>query len=166
MLQAFIMCKGPIRDHLQEIDQDDLYPTKAEIDTIKSLILTLKTVEVGSQRLGKRGISLADADIIFEFMLNKLNQQNTDFAKEICAALEKRIKQRRLQDVSSLLAYLEDPHFLVPTIHSTRFLQYTTNKDVLAKLARDLILRLFPSDNVPITTVQEEPMETEGVHSS
>jgi hypothetical protein len=48
-----------------------------------------------------------DDEGVFKFLFKKLKSQNSDFSKELLAALQRRFNERRNKDVMTLMAYLQ-----------------------------------------------------------
>jgi hypothetical protein len=57
--------------------------------------------------LSKESATLMTAEGVFKFCFKKLKSQNSDFRKELLAALQRRFNERRNKDVMTLMAYLQ-----------------------------------------------------------
>ena len=144
MLKRFIELKKPVELTLVEFDKKDMFPSDSEIKVIEDLIEPLDIIEACSRRLCSRDVNLAKADQIFEYELQALGKLETDIGKRFAEEIKYRITERRLTSVATLLAYLENPMFL--SLNKNLLLQYA-NKTEIQKLARDILMRLFPSAN-------------------
>ena len=93
-------------------------------------------------------------------MFEELRELTSPFGVLLKQAIEDRIEERRtnrLMELSTLLAYLEDRNFLTTT--HDKILLYADKRDI-AKVARDLYMRLFPVNEQPDSSVQApEPTE-------
>ena len=75
-------------------------------------------------------------------MIKELRKHETEFAIELTASVEKRIKERRQVKHATLLAYLENPNFLHASVQFDKVLPYSSKADI-TKLMKDLYIRLF-----------------------
>ena len=75
-------------------------------------------------------------------MIRELRQLNTSIAIRLEMAVMDRVKERRLKEAATLLAYLRDPKFIDNLPSPNKILSYANKKEV-ANLARDLYIRLF-----------------------
>ena len=125
-----------------------MYPSDEELDGIKALVDALEIVEAGTRRLCARDVDLAKADRIFEYILKELRLLDSRIAERLEAAVHERIIERRQKEASTLLAYLKDPTFLTRVSKGKLILDYA-NKTTIRTLAKDLYMRLFPTENQP-----------------
>ena len=109
-------------------------------------------------RRPNRTRTLRPADKVFEYVLKELKQLKGVFASLLLEKVEKRINERRLPKLSTLLAYLEDPCFFEELVTETVSLEYATLDDVVLT-AKDLYLRLYPSKS-PISQSQGNTDDT------
>ena len=119
-----------------------MYPTDDEMKIIKELIQALGIIETASRRLCRREVNLAKADRIYEWMLRKLDELESNVSDRLRNEVGYRISERRPKKVATLLAYLENPMFLDLT--KDRLLKYATKPEI-KEMANDILLRLYPS---------------------
>ena len=99
-------------------------------------------------------LSKGDADLLFgllQFILEKLNEQNSPISQEIKDAFEERVLARRLTKVVHLMEYLQTPRFLDQP--QDYFKQRIVKSDI-TKLATSLIRRLFQQHKTLLTKLR------------
>ena len=143
MLKRFIEVLGPIRHALVDFKKAHMIPSQTEIDIIEELIEPLDIIEACTRLLCSRDVNLAKADQIFEYALRELHKLESDIGKRLCEEVEYRINERRQKTVATLLAYLENPMFLN---HNRNLKLEYASKTEIQKLAKEILLRLFPSE--------------------
>ena len=79
-------------------------------------------------------------------MVLELRQLKSYFGMELAASVEYRIEERRLEKLSTLQAYLENPHFFDPELAAERLLPYAS-KNVMTNQIRDIVMRLFNEED-------------------
>ena len=142
MLDRFLDVKSVVAKVLVDMSKFDLYPSEGEIRTCEELVRSLKVVEKASLSLGRRDCSLEKSEKIFEFLFTKLQEQEGRISQDLLEALEGRIKERRLSEQAALLYFLEEPSSYSTLQEESTDLIYPS-KNELAKVARDIYVRLF-----------------------
>ena len=98
-------------------------------------------------------------------MIKELQALNSDFAKELTTSVKDRIDERRQPKLSTLLAYLNDPHFLDASKSWGRVLSYA-NKTAITTLAKEIYMRLFHEEQDEASNEgpqdSQEPVDSTG----
>ncbi len=108
-IKRFLEIKTAVGKTLIDLNKMDLFPEKDEVDVLEHLAEALDLVETASLALSRRDSTLNKADIIFEFLLKNLEEQDTAASRQLFSAVRERILERRKKDLSCLLAFLDDP---------------------------------------------------------
>ena len=90
-------------------------------------------------------------------MIKELRKLSTHIGMTLTTSVEDRIHERRQTKLSTLQAYLEDPHFLDSEMDVDRILLYATKSNITT-LARDIYMRLFKEEE---QSIQPEPVQPE-----
>ncbi|GFX84021.1 uncharacterized protein TNCV_4858291 [Trichonephila clavipes] len=69
--------------------------TNVEFETVTSIVVGLKPVKIGLEKLCRRNATLPTAEGVFSSVIGELNQQNSEFAKNMKYSLIQRIDERR-----------------------------------------------------------------------
>ena len=167
MLKRFLEVLDQVHHVLVDfkMNVDTFIPSKTEIEIIKPVVQALSIVDSAGRKLGARKATLASADAIFEFMIGRLSTLNSPFANRLNGAIQTRIEQRRLNTLSTLMAFLENPNFLdsIKNLH----LQYGSRNDMI-QAAKELLIDLKLDQDEESEQVdsqdkehpETEPMET------
>ena len=99
-------------------------------------------MEFATKMLSKVDIDLLYADQMTQFVIMKLDQQNSEISQVLKEAFESRVMSRRQTKVVHLMEYLQDSRYLEQ--NQDFFGQKIVKSDV-TKLAISLIKRLFPT---------------------
>jgi hypothetical protein len=145
MLQRFLKMKVVVPKALIDHGQSALFLSDPELSLISELVEALEIVECGTRALCRRDATLSSGDLIFEFMIQKLNGLESQFAVQLGNAVQTRIEERRLPGLAELQGYLENPVFLDSIVETGAKLFYPGRNDI-AKLARDQFVRLFVAE--------------------
>ena len=122
-----------------------MFPSPEDIKIIEELVDPLDTIELCATRLCARDVNIAKADRIFEYMIRELRELKSDVGVRLCTEVEYRIYERRLKIPATLMAYLENPMFLIQKTPK-KLLTYATKVEIQNE-AKDLLLRLFSAEN-------------------
>ena len=143
LLRRFIKVKGPIHHALVDLKKTDMMPVEDDIKIIEDMANTLESVEAVSLCLQDRGVTLAEADRMFDFALESLNHkaETSYFALKIRDSLLSRVLYRRNKCLTTLMQYLENRKFLD---EDDQVLPKAT-KEEITQYAEDLYVRLFPN---------------------
>ncbi|GFU77597.1 uncharacterized protein TNCV_3499691 [Trichonephila clavipes] len=79
--------------------------TNVEFETVTSIEAGLKPVKIGLEKLYSRNTTLLTAEGVFYFVI-ELNEQNSEFAKNVKYSLIQRINERRNLNLMRLMEYL------------------------------------------------------------
>ena len=91
-------------------------------------------------------------------MVKELRKLETNFGIDLAASVEYRINERRLAALSTLQAYLENPHFIAGSLDDPRVLTYA-NKTAITTLAKDIYIRLFGREDIDEEVIEENSHE-------
>ena len=145
MVQRFLELSDVLPTALNELASNHLFPSEDELQLATEIVDSLNLVEVAVLALGRRDSDLAKADKIFTFLLSNLEQQTGALSTKLGEAITTRILERRNPLISGLLVYLDDAAEFEQLSQDSPF-EFPT-KTELAKTARDLFVRLFPSQD-------------------
>ena len=146
MIRVFNKAQIPIHADLVHKKKVSMFPSEYEVKILKELEEALEAVEWATTSLGSRNVTLAQADEFFEVTLGRLWESKSEIARSLAEKLYTRILQRRLKTVATLLAYLENPHFL-KAIGKQTHLSYATKNEITEFMAT-LYERLYPFEDV------------------
>ncbi|GFV02432.1 uncharacterized protein TNCV_1023601 [Trichonephila clavipes] len=77
-----------------------------EFETVTTIIAGLNPVKIGLETLCSLNASLLTAEGVFSFVIGELNEQNSEFAKNMKYSLIQRINERRNVNLIGLTQYL------------------------------------------------------------
>ena len=83
-----------------------------DLQRVHELCEALTPVKFATKMLSKKEADLLYADQMVQFVLAKLDEQNSAISQEIKEAFEKRVLARRLTKVVHLMEYLQNPKFI------------------------------------------------------
>ncbi|KAF2890274.1 hypothetical protein ILUMI_15899 [Ignelater luminosus] len=75
---------------------------------INDLIVSLQPFKLGNEALCRREPTLITADTTFQFILDKLQKQDTVLSNQLSKSLRERIQERRTE-LTGVLIYLQNP---------------------------------------------------------
>lgn len=107
MLERFYNLKNCIDKALIDIESEIKFSDN-EWFIIKDLIANLQPFKLGVEALCRRESTLITADTTVQFILDKLQQQNTVLSNQLSQTLHERIQERRT-DLTGVLIYLQNP---------------------------------------------------------
>ena len=113
-----------------------------DLEKINELCCALTPLEFATKMLSKIDADLLYADQMTQFVILKLNEQNSEISQVMKEAFEERVLSRRQTKVVHLMEYLKKPRYLEK--NQDFFKQRIVKSDVV-KLATSLIKRLFPA---------------------
>ncbi|OXA54474.1 hypothetical protein Fcan01_11805 [Folsomia candida] len=94
MIKRFVTLKVSILKSLIDIDSEMSF-SEQEWATLSSLASVLEPVKLTVEALCRRDTNLHTADAMLQFMITKLENQNSTMSTELVTVLTRRIKQRR-----------------------------------------------------------------------
>ncbi|GFV70965.1 uncharacterized protein TNCV_2355091 [Trichonephila clavipes] len=81
--------------------------TNVEFETVTTIVAGLKPVKIGLEKLGSRNVmKCRTAEGVFSFVIGELNEQNSEFAKNMKYSLIQRINEKRNVHLIGLMQYL------------------------------------------------------------
>ncbi|GFT13645.1 BED-type domain-containing protein [Trichonephila clavipes] len=105
MLEKFLEIKSAISKALIDIKEEQMM-VNVEFTTVTTIVKGLKPVKIGSEKLCSRNATLLTAEGAFSFVIGELNEQNSEFAKNMKYSLIQRINERRNINLIGLMQYL------------------------------------------------------------
>ncbi|GFU85781.1 uncharacterized protein TNCV_1069261 [Trichonephila clavipes] len=82
MLERFLEIKSAISKALIDIKEEQMMGN-VEFETVTTIVKVLKTVKIGLEKLCSRNATLLTAEGVFSFVIGELNEQNSEFAKNM-----------------------------------------------------------------------------------
>ncbi|GFT76769.1 uncharacterized protein TNCV_2102531 [Trichonephila clavipes] len=105
MLERFLEIKSAILKALIDIKEEQMM-TNVEFETVTTIVAGLKSVKIGLEKLCSRNATLLTAEGVFSFVIGELNEQNSEFAKNMKYSLIQRINERHDVNLTGLMQYL------------------------------------------------------------
>ena len=159
MLEKFVKLEGPLMTIWPTLAKSKkLSLEQSDFQVAKNIIAVLKPCLAASKNLCRRDATLYTAEIIMQELSNELENLDSDLASELALKVRERYRQRRQDDVVSLLKYLstgiiddeeKDPLFRM------------ASKNRIMKLAKSLLTRLFPNESKPESNDSEKDVIVE-----
>ncbi len=157
MLSPIIKIENEIRASLEELNKTELVD-QINFEELKNLQMVLEPVKLAVENLSRENVTLINSETILNFMLEKLDNLESEIGERLAGNLRKRIDERNNPILMELLQSLKDPKF-------------PPSKTVI-NFAGDLASRLFgieeeslsaaansnvvSTSNIPILSMQEE----------
>ena len=113
-----------------------------DLEKINELSYALTTLEFAIKMLSKTDADLLYAEQMSQFVILKLDEQNSQISQVLKEAFEERVLSRRQTKVIHLMEYLKNPRYLEK---QQDFFKKRIVKSDVAKLAVSLTRRLFPA---------------------
>ena len=108
MLGSIVKTEMAIRETFFEFNATHLLDS-IDFIALRNLYDAMEPIKLAVQRLSQEDATLASAEIILEFMFNKLSMINSKISEELYNNLKIRTDERLNKDVMSLLKSLKDP---------------------------------------------------------
>ncbi|GFX85102.1 uncharacterized protein TNCV_4979571 [Trichonephila clavipes] len=105
MLERFLEIKSAISKALIDIKEEQMM-VNVEFETVTTIVKGLKPVKIGLEKLCSQNATLLTAEGVFSFVIGKLNEQNSEFAKNMKYSLIQRMNERRNVNLIGLMQYL------------------------------------------------------------
>ncbi|GFX27899.1 uncharacterized protein TNCV_3083221 [Trichonephila clavipes] len=105
ILERFLEIKSTISKALIDIKEEQMM-VNVEFETVTTIVKGLKPVKIGLEKLCSRNATLLTAEGVFSFVIGELNEQNSEFAKNMKYSLIQRINDRRNVNLIGLMQYL------------------------------------------------------------
>lgn len=136
MIRRLLMIFPAVKRALKEFCLENLIPTKEEQVLLQNISDVLETIECDANELSSNNMDLGKADKVLEFMFHKLQQNESNFSRQMFHALSVRIKERRNSKLSGLLRLLSGEDLEDST------LDYPSRSELIS-YARDMYMKLF-----------------------
>ncbi|GFT87716.1 uncharacterized protein TNCV_4000721 [Trichonephila clavipes] len=106
MLEIFLEIKSVILKALIVIKEQR--EANKEFETVATIVACLKPVKIGLEKLYSRNATLVTAKGVFSFVIQELDEQNSQFAKNIKYSLihTQRINESRIVNLIGIMPYL------------------------------------------------------------
>ncbi|GBM43007.1 hypothetical protein AVEN_88608-1 [Araneus ventricosus] len=105
MFEIFLEIKSAISKALIDIkEQKNL--ANVDFETLTVTVAGLKPVKIGLEKLCSRNATLLTAEGVFAFIIGELNQQNSEFAKNMKCSHVQKISERHNVSLVGLMQYL------------------------------------------------------------
>lgn len=108
MLERFNLLKTSIQKALIDLN----HPIRLEDDDfelVNKIVDVLTPIKLTVEAICRRDANLCTADAALKFLIKQLSSKNSALAKKMKASLVERIKQRRSDDLTGVLNYLQNP---------------------------------------------------------
>ena len=162
MLQRFIMLRAAVTKSFIDLEEFGMNMSEQEMIKVQELANALEPLTLASERICRREATLVTADDTFEFVLEELRKQNTFISVELFEAVERRVSERRNNNLVHLLRYLQD-HTLYSTSRTSdcESVFRMPTKLTVINCAEKLVKRLYETPHQLIESdsksVKEEP---------
>ncbi|GFY02282.1 uncharacterized protein TNCV_3501641 [Trichonephila clavipes] len=93
MLERFLEIKSAILKALMDIKEERMM-ANVESETVTTIVAGLKKANISLEKLCSRNATLLIAEGVFSFVIGKLDEQNSEFAKNMKCSLIQRINER------------------------------------------------------------------------
>lgn len=155
MLERFLLLVPSVKEALDQLGSgtklDDI-----DIELIKKLVCALQPIRITVEFLSSNKINLLEADVLLEELLINLQDQQNSIGRKLFDSVSKRIKERRLEKISSIALYLNDPTGYTKIIKSKK-LTYCTKTQMMEESV-NLLKRLHKNTHVQLSS-QESNLE-------
>ncbi|GFX46374.1 uncharacterized protein TNCV_238361 [Trichonephila clavipes] len=81
--------------------------TNVEFKTLTTIVKGLKPIKIGLEKLCSLNATLLIPEAVFAFVIGELNEQNSEFAKNLKYSLIQRINERRNLNLIGLMQYMK-----------------------------------------------------------
>lgn len=149
MLERYLLLKTCIEKALVDLNS----PVKLcedEVAIIEELLHALKPVQLAVEAMGAKDCTLVTSEGIIKFLFNSLRDlaKSSLLALKLLEALIERLRQRRSNDLISLVMYLQNPENLKTTSDFYKNDEVVSGKAVssITKYAKDLVNEYFLFD--------------------
>jgi hypothetical protein len=142
MLERFIKLKDCIHKALYDLKIVFDF-TEEDFINLKHLVNALEPIKEAVEKLSSRGIDLLEADLFFEYMLDKLYEQDSEISFALRFALIDRIKARRT--ILSNLSFYLSTGDISSEIHSKLMTMPPTKSQIFDKLLKRVTSTVEPT---------------------
>lgn len=111
----------------------------------------LYPAKLAVQFLSKKAVNLIECNTTIEFLLNQLDEQNSQLSQKVFLAIKEKIKKRRHDVLQSLILYLQDFNYLDRPSHFPMASVSNMNQ-----LAVKMMERLFYTQEESQTEFEEQ----------
>lgn len=111
MIEPILKTKTCLFETFMELNAVDMI-NSVDFESLHSLQAALEPVKVAVEYIGGDSATLLTADTVLDFMLRKLDAQNTEISISLYNNLKRRISERFNQEVVDLMKVLRDPSII------------------------------------------------------
>ena len=131
---------------------------REENEALRSVTVALEAVKSAGEMMSARNVSLVDADDALQWLMNFLQDQNTEFSKLLYEALHARISHRRNGTMIALMRHVEDPSLIYEKESDTcHGLFEVPSRNSIINLADVMFSRLYPSQTDTNEVLNPDP---------
>ncbi|GFV87178.1 uncharacterized protein TNCV_5113961 [Trichonephila clavipes] len=102
MLERFLEIKSAISKVLIDIKEEQMM-VNVDFETVTTIVKGLKPVKIGLEKLCSQNATLLTAEGVFSFVIGELNEQSSEFAKNMKYSLIQRINEKRNVNLIGLM---------------------------------------------------------------
>lgn len=108
MLERFYLLKACIQKALIDLNHP-ICLEDVDFELVNKIVDVLTPIKLTVEAICRRDANLCTADAALKFLIKQLSSKNSALAKKIKTSLVERIKQRRSDDLTGVLNYLQNP---------------------------------------------------------
>lgn len=108
MLERFSLLKTCIQKALIDLNHP-IRLEDADFDLVNKIVDVLTPIKLTVEAICRRDANLCTADAALKFLIKQLSSKNSALANKMKTCLVERIKQRRSDDLTGVLNYLQNP---------------------------------------------------------
>ncbi|GBP65678.1 hypothetical protein EVAR_98391_1 [Eumeta japonica] len=108
MLERFYLLKSCIQKALIDLNHP-ICLEDVEFELVNKIVDVLTPIKLTVEAICRRDANLCTADAALNFLIKQLSSKNSALAKKIKTCLVDRIKQRRSDNLTGVLNYLQNP---------------------------------------------------------
>lgn len=154
MGKRYLELKQPIKLALEELD--DVETMYFEDETIlEEIVQALSPIAQTVLKLSEESCNLMVCEGALLYLLKKLEETDSSLGKKLFESVQKRIGQRRNQDIVTTLIFLHSGQYPA----DTKYLKYDDKKKVKSTILA-LYQRLYPTTSLP-TQIEVETAENQ-----
>ncbi|GFT42079.1 uncharacterized protein TNCV_1668691 [Trichonephila clavipes] len=105
ILERLLEIKSAILKALIDIKEEQIM-INTEFETVTTIVASLTPVKIGLEKLCSPNANLLIAEGVFSFVIGELNEQNSEFVKNMKQSLSQRINERCNVTLIGLMQYL------------------------------------------------------------
>ena len=141
MIERFLKIKDCVNNALKTLNLTNHIIDEQGIRSLKNLLNILKPIKLAVEALSRRDTNLIMSEGIFKFLLETLKENKSNIAERMLSAIILRIKERRNENLISLIQFLQNPELLKENVEF-EVLKLSTKNEII-KTAKKINDRLF-----------------------